>query len=399
VDVLAEGAVTLPANWFANPWAFWLLATLPVLGLFAWLAWRRQRKAVARLGFMIAVQALRTTRGSRRWLRGLCLVFGLVLLIAGIAGPQWGRDYEQSLATGRDLVVVLDQSRSMLAQDVLPSRQARAKQALRDLSYTLQKRGGHRLALVIFAAEAEVVCPLTHDYDHFRYALARQDAATVPLRLRPKARGRKSGTSMGTGLKTAVEALQSGSPSPGVILMVSDGDDPARDEDWYAGARLAQEQQVPVFTVGVGNPKPKYPTRIPFGEDFVRHPQDNRPVETRLEEKPLMEIARITKGTYVGARTEMLNLGALFKEWIEPHAMRTEPADLFPSYVQRYPWFFGAALVLLSAAMLIGQGRVVRDKPPVQQEVVPAEGPEEAETEAGFEEPLELVGAQTGEEE
>jgi Ca-activated chloride channel homolog len=383
-------------NWFANPWAFLLLGVLPVLGLCAFFAWRRRRKAVARLGTLIAVQALRTTRRSRSWLRGLCLVLGLVSLIVGIAGPQWGRDYDESVATGRDLVVVLDQSRSMLAQDVLPSRQARAKQALRDLSFTLQRRGGHRLALVIFAAEAEIVCPLTHDYDHFRYELARQDAATVPLRLRPKSRGRKSGTSMGGGLKKALEAFQPGSPSPGLILLVSDGDDPARDEDWYEGARLAQKQQVAVFTVGLGNPRPKYPTRIPFGDDFVRHPQDNRPVETKLEEKPLMEIARITKGTYFAAGTEMLNLGALFKEWVEPHALRTEQADIFPSYVTRYPWFFGAALVFLSAAMVIGPVRSVREKAGTHP-VPAAEESDAAEADLAFEDTPVLVGAQADE--
>jgi Ca-activated chloride channel family protein len=375
----------VPPHLFANPWAVWLLTVLPVLGLAAFLAWRRRRKAVARLGTLIALHSLRTTRGGLRRLRALCLVLGLVCLVAGIAGPQWGRAYEQSVATGQDLVVVLDQSRSMLAQDVLPSRQERAKAALRDLSYTLQRRGGNRVALVVFAAEAEIVCPLTHDYDHFRYALARQDAATVPLRLRPKARGRRSGTSIGAGLKKAVEALRSGSPSPGLILLVSDGDDPARDEDWEQGAQFAQQNHVPVFTLGVGNPRLPYPTRIPLGDDFVRHPQTNRPVETRLVEKPLMEIARLTKGSYIGARTEALALGSLFKQWIEPRAMRTEPADTFPIYVQRYPWFFGAAFVFLGAAMALAPVRSRREKPAGELPPAPL-GEKKDETEAELDE-------------
>src|SRR5262249_14176902 len=162
-------------------------------------------------------------------------------------------------------------------------------------------------------------------------------------------------TSLGAGLKKAVAALRSGSPSPGLILLLSDGDDPARDDDWEQGAREARNNHIPVFTVGVGDPDPAYPVRIPWAGDFLRHPHDNRPLEPRLVEKPVQEIARITKGTYVAARRDVLRLGEVFKDWIEPKAMRTEPADLFSVYVPRYPWFFGGALVLFGVAMAAGR--------------------------------------------
>src|SRR4051812_32395549 len=144
-------------HWFANPWGLALLVALPVLGIIALLALRRRRAALARLGHLPAVQALISAPGRlRRWKRtGLTLV--LVLLCAGIAGPQWGRDWEPAAAHGRDLVVVLDMSRSMLAET--PRRLDRARAALIDLSRTVQERGGHRLALVVFAARAQLICP------------------------------------------------------------------------------------------------------------------------------------------------------------------------------------------------------------------------------------------------
>jgi Ca-activated chloride channel family protein len=357
-------------SWFANPWALWLLTLLPMLGSVALLAWRRKKRRLARLGSIPALRALVPQPGGRGRLRGLCVAAGFVLLIVASAGPQWGRDWERSVASGRDLVVLLDLSRSMLAQDVLPSRVERAKAALLELSYAFQRRGGNRLALVIFAARARVICPLTQDYHHFRVALRKQDPVNLPPELRPRAGGPTSGTRIGAGLRAAVKALQAGSVRPGMILLVSDGDDPAHDEEWRAGARAALARQVPVITVGIGDPRPKFPVHIPLGDDILRH--NDAPVETLLVEKPLEEIARLTHGTYVKARTSTLDLGRLFREWIQPASMRSEVNRTIPSYVQRYPWFFGAALVFFTAAMMIGTG-VPRPRPEVPRKEEAAE--------------------------
>ncbi len=359
-------------TYFANPWAFWLLPLLPALATVALLAGRRRRRALARLGNVAAVLALASRRRGLAALRGLCVFAGLAALVLGIAGPQWGRDYHQAVATGRDLVVLLDLSRSMLAQDVLPSRVERCKKAIADLSHVFQQRGGHRLALVIFAARAKIVCPLTHDYAHFRLVLERQDPNRLAPELRPRTGGPTSGTRLGAGLKMAVKACRQETAGPGLVLLLSDGDDPARDEEWRAGAEEARKLHVPVFAVGVGDPSPKTPVRIPVGDDFVRH--DDVPVETKLEEKPLQEIARITRGTYIGARTSPLDLGALFRAWIEPRALRSADTDLFPAYVPRYPWFFGAALVLFSTALLIGQ----RPRRPAPEPLPPERSTREA---------------------
>src|SRR5262249_28083970 len=108
-------------SWFAQPWALWLLLLLPVLGLYVLRARRRRRRALSLLGNPVALQFLLVTRLGPRRLRGTCVALGLLALIVGIAGPQWGRDWEWATAPGRDLVVLLDVSRSMLAEQ--PSRQ------------------------------------------------------------------------------------------------------------------------------------------------------------------------------------------------------------------------------------------------------------------------------------
>jgi Ca-activated chloride channel family protein len=247
----------------------------------------------------------------------------------------------------------------MLAQDVLPSRLERAKEALRELTYVFQRRGGHRLALVIFAARARVVVPLTQDYDHFRLVLTHQTVAALPIELRPSPGGPTSGTRIGAGLKMAIRAAESGGPGPKMILLLSDGDDPVKDEEWRQGALAAQKAKVPVVAVGFGDPEPRRPVHIPLGEDVLRH--DGAPVQTRLEEKPLEQIARLTHGTYVRAGTSPLDLGRLFQDWMEQRALRTADAQALPTYRQRYAWFFGTALALLAASMVIGNPRVGRN--------------------------------------
>jgi Ca-activated chloride channel family protein len=338
--------------WFANPEAFWLLALVPLLGVLALYARRRRRKALAHLGSSFALKPLMPPRGKVHLLRGLCLVLGLVFLVGGIAGPQWGLDWSQGTKPGRDLVVVLDLSRSMLAEQ--PSRQERAKKALLDLSYTVQKRGGHRLALVVFAAKAKVVCPLTHDYEHFRYILKKQDAADLPLDLRAGTRGATSGTRIGEGIRLALEAHDPRFKGFQDILLISDGDDPAGDGEWGMGAAEARQHKVPVHTVGVGNPDT--PSSIPIPGGVLRH--EGEVVQTRLQEQPLEEIARRTGGVYIPARTEHLPLGKLFRDYIDARPLREDTDDVLAVYQQQYSLFFASALGFLTLSTLIGLRRV-----------------------------------------
>src|SRR5207249_2482840 len=135
---------SLLRHWFAQPRLLWLLAALPVLFLLALWAKRRRRRALALLGGGLAFEGVVLRRRSGlRMLRSLMFFTGFCLLIAGTAGAQWGRDWDQSAAPGRDLVAVLDLSRSMLAEK--PSRLELAQKALLDLCEAVRRRGGHRL--------------------------------------------------------------------------------------------------------------------------------------------------------------------------------------------------------------------------------------------------------------
>ena len=338
-------------EWFGNPWAFTLLAALPVLGVLALFATWRRRRVLARLG-QLTTLATSVRRGRwRRWLRMLAFSAGLTALVAGVAGPRWGRDAEVRVMPGRDLMVVLDVSRSMLAEDVRPNRLDRAKAALVELADRVQRRGGHRLGLVVFAAHGKVVCPLTHDYDYFRAKVEEFDAAHLPADLRPGLDGPISGTRIGEGLQKAVEAHDARFQGFQDILLISDGDDPADDGEWAEGAKAARAAGIRVFTVGIGDPE--VGGRIPFGNDVLRY--EGREVWSRLQEKPLEEIARRTGAGYTAARKEPPRLGELFRERIEPGPVREVMDDALSIRRQRYPWFFGAAFLLLGITMMISE--------------------------------------------
>ncbi len=352
--------LNLLRHWFAHPQALWLLALVPLLGLLIGLARWRRRKALVRWGYGPGLGASTPGGGPWRWLRGTGRALGLAFLIVAIAGPRWGRVDNPATVSGRDVVIVLDLSRSMLAQDVLgqssPNRLGRAKDGLLDLVDTVQRRGGHRLALVVFAARAQVVCPLTNDYDHFREALRTLDPDDPLLDIGPgqdaaAAEGKPvSGTRIGRGLQEAVRAQDERFPGHQDIILISDGDDPARDAEWREGVAAAHAQGIPVHTVGVGDPDQDSPVPGPNGPLQFR----GKPVTTRLHEPVLEEIARQTGGTYTPARTHALPLGDIFHERIEPRAGREGEDDVLPVYQQRSAWFFGLGLFWLAAEMALG---------------------------------------------
>jgi Ca-activated chloride channel family protein len=312
---------------------------------------RRRRQALARLGDAAAVEMQLASRRGWRRLRGLCWLLGLVGLGVGMAGPQWGRDWDQSAAPGRDVVVVLDCSRSMFAET--PSRLARAREALLDLADAVEQRGGHRVALVLFAGKAKLACPLTHDYDHFRSKLEALDTLAEERDLEPGP-GEKSGTRLGQALSLAATCDDARFTNTRDLLLLSDGDDPGRDAEWRTGAQAAVALGIRVNTIGIGDPNTA--SYIRLGSGLLMH--DGQPVRTRLEEAPLRAIADMTGGAYTPARNRTLPLGSLYLDSIAQQPQREDGDDALPVYHQRYAWFLAPAFALLALFTFLGDGSV-----------------------------------------
>jgi len=339
-------------RWFAQPWALWLLLALPAVSLlFAWARWRR-RHALRRLGTQFLIERLVLVRPRLRCWQSILLLLGLSGLIVGVAGPRWGVARHPELLSGKDIVVVLDMSKSMLAEQ--PSRFERARRSLRDLADGLEARGGHRLALVVFAAHAKLQFPLTGDYDHFRFALDKLDVEHIAPALRPQV-GEKiaSGTRLGEALRLAASAHAVDRAGRQDIVLLSDGDDPAADDDeWAQGVQAAHQRNIPVHVVAIGDPRGAHPIRT--GNDVLHH--GRAVVQTMLNEPLLQEIARRTHGIYFPAHANSLPLGRLLRGHLDSESA-SAPADAHLLQAElHYGWFMFSALLLLGGTMLMGDG-------------------------------------------
>ena len=326
-------------HYFTTPALLWTLAALPALGLLAFASHRRRRTLIERLG-PPGVIAGQVERPAGLWRSAVGWTLGLALLAVGAAGPHWGLGPPPPTAPGRDIVVVLDLSRSMLARDALPSRLGKAKEALREFADAVQARGGHRLALVAFAGQAAVVCPLTHDYDHFRAKVAALSADPPPPAVRESGPAAVSGTRIGAGLRRAVDLLDPQFHQAEEIILVTDGDDPAGDEEWRTGLAAAREAGVAVNVVGIGDPNADSP--IPTETGLLTY--HGAEVKTRLQELPLREIASRTGGVYLPARTGPLGLDSLFHDRIGLGPTREAVAGTLPQPLGRQMLFFALAL-------------------------------------------------------
>jgi Ca-activated chloride channel family protein len=353
--LLTDAREFLAAVRLARPDALWLLLLLPVLGLLNRWAARRRKRAVMAIGRPAAVAGQLThphaPRGLRRWL-GLAYPLAWLLLILGVAGPRWGKSEEAGVAVGRDLVIVIDLSRSMLADDMsdpkAKTRWEAARAGALDLMQAVARRGGHRVAVVVFAAKAKVLCPLTTDYEHVKAILEDIDGKYPPPEIRPgNDPNAVSGTRIGAGLIAAVQAHDEQFTGSQDIILISDGDDPVPDKEWLRGSSVAAAAHIPVHTVGVGGVTT--PAVLELGTDV----QDF--VGTVLHEEPLKQIAEDTRGVYLAARRDTPNLGEFFRTRIEPNPSREYTGDQIPQPKERYPWFLAPALLLFLVGWLRGR--------------------------------------------
>jgi Ca-activated chloride channel family protein len=339
-------------NVFAEPRVLYLLMAFPILTLIQLIfAWHR-RRLLGRIGTPRALFSLMPPKPRFRWLTSFAIATAFSLLIAGAAAPHWGHDARPEVVAGRDIVILLDMSGSMRATDAPPNRFERARESLMELADAIRQRGGHRLGLVVFASDAQVVVPLTYDYDHFREKLADLDMDHLPPGLAPKA-DTKSGTRIGIGLKTAVAAHfaldaispQISAPDPAMrgfqdVILLSDGDDPVDDAEWRDGLNAIAKWEIPVSAIGIGDPDSD--AKVPGHFDAV----------TRLRDKPLREIARMTGGHYLDARTSPVRLTEFFRHRIESKGGTALEGDPLTLPNPRQSWFYGGALALFAIGWL-----------------------------------------------
>lgn len=341
-------------HWAYPQWV-WLSVLAAGIVVLVDIGLTRKRRALQRLAVEPAMKPLLLVSRSAQALKtGLLAVAAALLAIAAV-GPQWGRVEAQTQpAMGRDVLFVLDVSRSMLAEDVQPNRLERARADLRDLTASLQESGGYRVGLIAFADHASILCPLTFDFRAFDEEL--RSVSLESLRLRGNAGG-EAGTQIGTALRRATRAIAKDQAAYTDVVVFSDGDD--MESDTLTAADELAKLGVRVHTVGLGDPGQGalIPLRDASGQrSYLKYRGEL--VRTRLEEKALREIARRTGGEYIPERTGFVDLDRAFGALLaEQPARELLTAGQSQVWVHRYHWFLLPAIGLLLIELMLGDGR------------------------------------------
>ena len=288
---------------FSEPGWLWALWILPLAAVALWMGHQRGRRLLDRL---VASRLRASLAGAvstpRRIFRAVLLLVTLGAVIVGLARPRTGWKEFDIKSSGRDVIIAVDVSRSMLATDVPPTRLERARLFIRDLLGFLP---GDRVGVVAFAGSAFLQAPLTLDHSAILATVDELNPDLIP----------KGGTNLGEAIRTALLAFGTAEGSSRAIVVLSDGEE--LDADGIAAAREARDAGVTIFTVGIGSTEGSL---IPITDergrsDFVRDTQ-GQPVMSRLDADRLEEIANVTNGFYLGLEADTAR--ELFMAGIEP---------------------------------------------------------------------------------
>lgn len=339
---------------FANPNLLWFLLVFPpaLIAFFWWSTRKRQALMTQFIQARLLPGLVAGVSTTRQKIRVGLLVLAVSCIIVALARPQLGFSLEEVKVRGVDIVVAIDTSKSMLAQDIAPNRLTRAKLAALDL---MQLAKSDRLGLVAFAGNAFLQCPLTIDDSAFRQSVEALDVNTIP----------QGGTALAEAIETAQTAFKEGD-NHRVLVLMTDGED--HDSGALEAAKKAAQAGLKIFTIGIGTTEGEL-LRIRNAQgqdDYVRDEQGNV-VKSHLDERLLQEIAGATDGGFYlqlrGAKT----MDTLYDEGLAKLPRSEQQMKLIKRYQERFHWPLGLGILLLLAEIFLPErGRESRPAPKQQ---------------------------------
>ncbi|MDB6065243.1 MAG: Mg-chelatase subunit ChlD [Pedosphaera sp.] len=318
-------------------WLF-LILVLPLVG-FLWWAWRKRQQLITQfISTRLLAQLKVGVSPVRQKARMAMIVASVIFLILALARPQWGVTKEEVRQRGLDIIVAIDTSNSMLAEDVPPNRLQRAKLAALDLVHRAKT---DRLGLVAFAGTAFLQCPLTLDDAAFSQSVDSLDTATIS----------QGGTAIAEAINEARTAFKHESDNHRVLVLFTDGED--QDSEAVAAAEKAAKEGMIIFTVGIGTPEGEL-LRIRDERGRVDYIRDDKgtPVKSHLNEDLLQQIANAAKGFYLPLRGTK-TMDTLYDRGIAPLPKSENSAKMFQRYHERFHWPLAIAMAFLILEMFL----------------------------------------------
>lgn len=274
----------------------------------------------------------------RTGLKASLITASLVFLSIAVADPQIGTKYEEVKREGFDVMIALDVSNSMMAEDLAPNRLARSKQAISKL---IDRLKNDRIGVIVFAGEAFVQLPLTTDHSAAKLFLSSIDTDIIP----------NQGTAIGAAIELAAQSFDEQNQKNRAIIIISDGEN--HEDDAMEQATVAAEAGMTVHTIGIGStdgaPIPLYQRGRKLG---YRKDKEGNTVISKLNDVMLQQVAGAGDGSYIRANSTKVGLNALFDE-LEKMERTEYGSKMFTSYEDRFQIFLAIALALLFIELLI----------------------------------------------
>jgi Ca-activated chloride channel homolog len=333
---------------FENPDMLQILWLLPVLLGVAVYRFHKKDQALRKFAEVALLERInRSVSRPKQWWKAVFVVIASLLIVISMARPAWNPRPEKVESKGRDIVFVLDVSRSMMAEDLKPNRLERAKLAIRDL---LDRLDGDRVALVVFAGTSVVKCPLTQDYGFFRLMLDDTGPESVS----------RGGTLIGDVLRKTVDEVYSDRLKRYKdIILITDGED--HDSFPVEASKEVGERGIRLIAIGLGdeNEGQRVPMMNEKGErTFLRH--GGQEVWSRLDADTLRKMVDSTPGgRYLNVATGTFDLGAIYYDLVADAEKRYLESMRINRYEEKFQIFLGAAILLLIVEMLISERRKV----------------------------------------
>lgn len=324
---------------FAHPEYLYALAVVPLL-IVLFIAMRvLKRRSWKKLGdrSLILQLAPSVSRG-KPVIKLVIFCLAYALLVVGLANPQIGTKLEEVKREGVDVIIALDVSNSMKAQDIRPDRLERAKQAI---SRFIDKLENDRVGIIVFAGQAYVQLPITTDFNAAKLFLSTIDTDIIPTQ----------GTAIGAAIDLAMESFVGEDNKHKALVIITDGEN--HEDDAIESARKASEQGIIIHTIGMGSPDgapiPVFHNGVQV--DFLKD-QDGNTVITKLDQTVLEKISAEGKGIFVRASSGDDGLETIMKE-ISKMDKKAFGTKQFSNYEDRYQYFIGAGLLLLLFEFII----------------------------------------------
>jgi Ca-activated chloride channel family protein len=334
---------------FGAPQWLWGLLLIPILiALFI----RAEHRGLRRLQEFVSARLLPQLAGTvnrpRRMVRFGLQLLGLSLALVSLAQPRWGYTFQDVKRKGLDLLIAVDTSRSMLSNDVQPDRLERVKLATQDLINELQ---GDRVGLIAFAGRAFLQAPLTIDYEAVMESINDLDTKTIP----------EGGTNISSAIDLATQSFGKSAAGNRALIIFTDGEELSGDA--VKTAKAAADQGVRIFTVGVGTPQGSLiPITSDNGETAFVKDSSGQVVKSKLDEKPLQEIAQATGGFYLHLENGPRTMQQIYNEGLVKMQAAEIDVRLSRRPIERYEWPLGAAIIALAFSILIGERKRVRER-------------------------------------